>query len=448
MEKKRIWAVLAALLAVLTTTQAVAEFQIEDICVGSHDSVRPDISGSIIVWADGRDGGFNIYGCELSEPEDGCFLIYNDDGSQEYPRIDGSLVVWENNDKVYVYDMDDEEQGVFLVGDPSSEKRTPAVSGNIIIWRDRRDGDWNIYGYDLSKEQGQREFAVTDDSANQLVPDIDGDIVVWHDTRDGVVNIYGYDLAAGKEFEICINEDGNQLNPRVSGNIVVWQDGRESFTETDIYGYNLDEGYEFVIAEDSVSQSHPAIHDDLVVWVEAGNIYGYDLSTDQEFLVYDETDGANYPAVYGNQVVFQSNNDILMARRQVTGDLELLSPDGGQAWMAGNTEKIEWSSTGNIETIKLEYSTDDGDNWVTIADSVDNSGSFSWQIPETDSTQCLVRISEPNTPDIMSESQKVFEIFTCDPALTADLTGNCEVEMADFAVFAEQWLTSGRNNQQ
>ncbi|NMC76400.1 MAG: hypothetical protein GYA60_03795, partial [Candidatus Methanofastidiosa archaeon] len=44
---------------------------------------------------------------------------------------------------------------------------------------------------------------ITSDTFNQQRPAIYGDIVVWEDNRNGNSDIYGYNLKTGQEFPIC-----------------------------------------------------------------------------------------------------------------------------------------------------------------------------------------------------------------------------------------------------
>ncbi len=128
-------------------------------------------------------------------------------------------------------------------------KRTgPRVSGDTVVWTDDRNGNGDIYGYDLSTN---KEFPICTNEAYQGWADIRDNIVVWQDERNGNSDIYGYDLCTGTEFPIC-TELHRQIKPLVSGNMVVWGDSRHSWWEEELnywfYGYNLSTGTEFPIA--------------------------------------------------------------------------------------------------------------------------------------------------------------------------------------------------------
>ena len=90
-------------------------------------------------------------------------------------------------------------------------------------------------------------------------PDIYGNILVWADDRNGNDDIFAYDLAAGKEYAIC-TAAGNQRVPRIGKNLIAWLDGRNSTQQDDIYGWyfptgNIAEGHEIVISATSAQEN-------------------------------------------------------------------------------------------------------------------------------------------------------------------------------------------------
>jgi RHS repeat-associated protein len=74
--------------------------------------------------------------------------------------------------------------------------------------------------------------------------------------------------------------------------------------------------------------------------------------------------------------------------------ITITSPGNGDIWVIGSVQAITWSTTGTVDNVNIEYSTDSGSNWTTIASSEINDGSYSWTIPSTPSSNCLVKISE------------------------------------------------------
>ncbi len=125
-----------------------------------------------------------------------------------------------------------------------------------------------------------------------------------------------------------------------------------------------------------------------------------------------------------------SNNTFTIAPTQFT----VVTPNGGENWRIGTQQSITWNSLltehvvknnkdnevsgGEPEAInvKLEYSTNDGSNWMEIIASTANSGSYNWTVPNTPSVNCRVKVSQVGFPQFSDSSNSVFTIFN--PSVT------------------------------
>jgi hypothetical protein len=90
--------------------------------------------------------------------------------------------------------------------------------------------------------------------------------------------------------------------------------------------------------------------------------------------------------------------------------LTLTSPNGGETWGAGSGHTISWTSTGFIGTVKLEYSLNNGSSWTTIDSSTHNDGGYSWTLPNTTSSECLVQITSNSKTDVSDTCDSTFSI--------------------------------------
>lgn len=115
--------------------------------------------------------------------------------------------------------------------------------------------------------------------------------------------------------------------------------------------------------------------------------------------------------------------------------LQVVSPNGGEKWLKGSTHDVIWTSTGDINKVVIEYSTDHGSKWKTISANEKNDGQFSWTIPDTDSAQCVLRIKEKKG-DTVDTSDADFSIITSDnppivrimqPKNNAEVTGKITI---------------------
>lgn len=123
--------------------------------------------------------------------------------------------------------------------------------------------------------------------------------------------------------------------------------------------------------------------------------------------------------------------------------LTLLSPNGGEKFIAGQTETISWDSSDDINNVKIEFSDSNGFRWDGIDANTENDGSYNWLVPEVTSQNCLLRISDINDANIYDTSDDVFTIFQCQGPIPGDLNKDCYVDFLDFAIFAEHWLHTG-----
>ena len=112
----------------------------------------------------------------------------------------------------------------------TSDQWSPVIYGNKIAWEDYRNGNWDIYIYDLSTK---KEISTTN-ASDQYGPDIYGNRVVWTDYRNGNAEIYLQDLSTKKQTRITTNEI-SQWDPAIYGDKIVWTDYRNGDYEGTIF---------------------------------------------------------------------------------------------------------------------------------------------------------------------------------------------------------------------
>ena len=90
--------------------------------------------------------------------------------------------------------------------------------------------------------------------------------------------------------------------------------------------------------------------------------------------------------------------------------LTLTHPNGGELLTISATYYVVWESIGNISNVDLSYSTDSGATWDSIASNVPNNGLYSWEIPNTPSSNALVKVLETGDPAVADISDSTFTI--------------------------------------
>ena len=210
---------------------------------------NPVIYGDLLLWENGSSKISGIYGYNRLTGEE--FYLPGDSYEEMNPDIFKNIVVWEDarihSAVIRGYNL---ETGEELQINPGKSyfffdfsQHTPAISGDIVIWTES-NGD-AIYGYNLSTHE-KFPIALSQISrckketkwkvAGSTAPALYGDMVVWVDCRNGNEDIFGYNIATGEEFQITSNEK-DQKSPAIYENIVVWEDNRNG--QWDIYGMDI-----------------------------------------------------------------------------------------------------------------------------------------------------------------------------------------------------------------
>jgi hypothetical protein len=112
--------------------------------------------------------------------------------------------------------------------------------------------------------------------------------------------------------------------------------------------------------------------------------------------------------------------------------IEVISPNGGEDWCVGDSHDITWLSEKFTDDVKIQYSTNGGGSWIDIISSTENDGVYSWTVPNTPSTNCLVRIYDAADGDPYDESNAPFTIS--DESITVTYPNGGEVFVAGVSL--------------
>ncbi|ODS40353.1 MAG: hypothetical protein A7315_08835 [Candidatus Altiarchaeales archaeon WOR_SM1_79] len=288
-------------------------------CIGGDDK-----SGTGTTPTDGGSGGDCIKPY-IPADEGECCLDENDNGicddTEKYyshgsPAIYEDKIIYsgERNGNVDIYMYDISTGGETKITTSGSAQGGQAIHGDKIVWVDYRNSRSDVYLYDLSKS---KETQITTENSGKAHPGVYGDIIVWSDNRNGNWDIYMYD----GEVKQVTSDSSDQGFPAVHGDIIVWRDNRNR-PWTDIYMYDISTPGETRVPTDNCpddrtgancsKQSNPAVYGDIIVWDDNRNnnsnwdIYMYDGEVKQITTAYF---WQWVPAVHGSIIVYQDNRN-------------------------------------------------------------------------------------------------------------------------------------------
>ncbi len=102
-----------------------------------------------------------------------------------------------------------------------------------------------------------------------------------------------------------------------------------------------------------------------------------------------------------SDAVFTISNDPIVV---------VTSPNGGEKWAVGSSQAVTWQSGGAVGDVKIEYSTDGGTSYTVIVDDTQNTGTYTWVVPDAVSDLCVVRITDISVSTTTDMSDLVFSI--------------------------------------
>lgn len=235
------------------------------------------------------------------------FPITTEPHNQYYPAVHGDYVVWQDdrngNYDIYGYNLKTHEEFP-ITTDPATQE-LPAIYNDIVIWKDNRHNTYTVYGYNL---QTQKEFYIAKSPGSR--PALYEKTVITIDMGGDNPAIHGYNLSTEEEFHISLDPGNVNLYPAIYNNIIVWKSTGKHGDK--IYAYDITTQQKFNIPPSRFlfpihRQDYPAIHNNTIVWTEDfyNFIYGYNLSTDEEFFITTHKSYQQSPAIYQDLVVWQ-----------------------------------------------------------------------------------------------------------------------------------------------
>jgi len=90
--------------------------------------------------------------------------------------------------------------------------------------------------------------------------------------------------------------------------------------------------------------------------------------------------------------------------------ITVTSPNGGESWGIGSSHSIKWTTTGIVRNVKIEYTINNSASWTMITPYSPNTGSYTWTVPNTASSQCKIKVSEYHHGIPSDNSDAVFSI--------------------------------------
>ena len=121
----------------------------------------------------------------------------------------------------------------------------------------------------------------------------------------------------------------------------------------------------------------------------------------------------------------------------------LFNPNGGEVWDEGSTHEISWFSQNTSGTVQIDYTTDGGGSWHSIANSTNDDRSYNWTLPQVFETKtyCYVRVVDKSEPSCYDRNDSRFTINDLNPCNITVTSPNGGEVWDESSVQAVTWTS-------
>ncbi len=416
---------------------------VKSLLINTANPLDGDTEGSI---PNGDEGWGMVDVSKLQNPYDDpvSFLLEDQDSLLETGDVDEHIVGVENDDEPLKITLtwtdqeapDDTGSGTALMNDLNLEVISPSgdvYQGNAFA---EDAGDESTWDYTYPNTD---TMSVFDDSG-------DG----WDDTNN-VQNVYIHpdELESGaytinvEGFDITedANNDG-EINQDYALTVYNAAEGPQIDLERPEGGEYWEVGDDEDILWETDEGAGEITEIDLEYSVDGGDSWqfieeGYEDTGEYAWTVPDQTteEALIRATVYDDQGDTDPGVDMSdeFTITDVTPpEVSLTRPEGGEEWHAGDLEDITWISDEGDEpivSVDIEYSVDGGDTWGYIEEGIDDTGEYTWEIPDETSSESQIRVwvyCSENTADF--DSSDDFDLIGFPP----EPPSNLDVEHVDY----------------
>lgn len=142
--------------------------------------------------------------------------------------------------------------------------------------------------------------------------------------------------------------------------------------------------------------------------LNAPAVAGSDHLNNIEQVVVDNPSAGNYAVQINGFQIPSGPQEYVLVYSFIENDIKVTYPLGGESLIPGNTEIVHWDAYGDTGNFTIEYSTNNGSNWSNIGTAPGDERNISWNVPNINSGDALVRVTRSTQSDM---SDEVFNVF-------------------------------------
>lgn len=262
-----------------------------------------------------------VSGCIQSEPSEklnGELLKIAANTAEYEFSIYDDKIVWADsrngNKDIYLYDLSSGKE--LQITSTEREETSPTIYGNNIVYvgclRDEDKGGkkvcqkWALFLYNINMDKSEVIFTF-DTFGSGSNPILYEDSLVFSECMTNSGKLFLFNIKTKEKKEIINNNYTYYFNFDMDGNKVVWDDEKGNYYG--IYVYDVESSETKRITSNERFQAYPKIYGNKVVWLDRRNlgdadIYLYDLITGKERAFGGMGGDEVFPDIYENKIVY------------------------------------------------------------------------------------------------------------------------------------------------
>lgn len=142
--------------------------------------------------------------------------------------------------------------------------------------------------------------------------------------------------------------------------------------------------------------------------LDANATRGVDNINNVEQVTLDNPVSGAYTVTIQAPVITGGNAEYYVVTTFIYDEINVVYPLGGEGLIPGTTERIHWDASGTQGSFLIQFTTDGGANWYSIANIDGNDRMYDWTIPNMVTGDAQIRIIRGNNT---GQSQADFSIL-------------------------------------
>lgn len=158
-----------------------------------------------------------------------------------------------------------------------------------------------------------------------------------------------------------------------------------------------------------------------------------------ESVIDDNNKSRNYYSI----APFQDSGYLIVGDNIVKlnyNEAKIIKPEMNSSIIDSSTIDITWDYMFNVNTVNLEYSINNGLNWITIALNTENDRIYKWNVPNIAPSNCLIRLTSEENSLLVD----TVNISLTNGTITVNLPNGSEsIKGGTLTTFPIRWSSDG-----